>query len=574
MATGKRFYMKMMTKQTSQWLKHLMITLISLLLMYNSASAQLQLLPDWTSTNEDVSVTIDVLLNDIAPGTQIDTQSLKIIVEPGLGSEQILPKAMVLYSPLLNVSGIDSFMYKVCDTGAKKECDSTWVHVFIKSVNDPPVAVDDHIITGINLPVPIMPLSNDFDVDGGIDSGSLKIIKSPQHGHPSFSSSLHLITYTPDNNYVGMDTIKYGISDIINASLKDTGIIIISVIDTCNQAVCVWPGDANNNGLVNNLDLLYIGLAYGKSGAPRNAAGTGYSGQFASNWINITPKQSSINFKYADSDGSGTVDADDTMAITTNYNQTHNKTDKIETNNPPIWLEIMDDTVQAGDTVHASILLGNDTAVLQQLYGYALSIGYDNKYIDSGSVQANYSGNWIAPSSDFLSLEQDFYSSGNTDIAFTRTNQQGMSGYGLIANISFIIDNIDGKLFQTEVLRIDLNNVYIINEEGNIIEINSGSDSLIVKYTQNGLNDPADDNEHLLIYPNPANDYLQIAVEHGYQVLYYQLSNALGQTLVFDNRENTQNKFTIDVHDLANGMYLLQINTQFGIMNKQILISR
>jgi len=573
MATGKRFYMKRKSKPTLQWLKHFMITLISLLLMYN-ASAQLQLMPDWISTNEDISTSIDVLINDIAPGTQIDTMSLKIIVEPGLGTESILPNAKVLYSPLLNVSGIDSFMYKVCDTSAKQQCDSTWVHVFIKSVNDPPVALDDHITTGINLPVPIMPLNNDYDVDGNLDSASLKIIKSPNHGHPSFTSSLHLITYTPDNNYVGMDTIKYGISDIINASLKDTGTIIISIIDTCNKAVCVWPGDANNNGIVNNLDLLYIGLAYGKSGVPRNATGSGYSGQFASNWINVTPKQSGINFKYADTDGSGTIDADDTIAIKDNYNQTHQKKDQIESNDPPIWIEIMDDTVRAGDTVHASILLGNDTAVLQQLYGYALSIAYDNKYIDSGSVQANYSGNWIAPSSDFLSLEEDFYSSGNTDIAFTRTNQQGMSGYGLIANISFIIDNIDGKLFQTEVLRIDLNNVYIIDEEGNIIEIGSGSDSLIVEYTQIGLNDPAGKNEHLLIYPNPANDYLHIAVEHGYQVLYYQLSNALGESLLYDKQENTQNQFTIDVQDLPNGIYVLQVNTQFGIMNKQILISR
>ncbi len=573
MTTEERLFMKRKTKESLFGLKHLLITLISLLIMYN-ASAQLQLTPEWTSTSEDVPVTINVLLNDITTGTQIDSQSMQVVVKPMLGKDSITSDFMINYMPFLNESGIDSFMYQVCDTGISPKCDSTWVHVFIKSINDPPVAVDDHITTGINLPVPIKPLNNDYDVDGAIDSGTLKIVSSPKHGLPSFNSNLHLIYYTPDNNFVGMDTIKYGISDILDASLKDTGIIIISVIDSCNPVVCVWPGDANNNGIVNNIDLLYVGLAFGKVGVPRNSPSINYLGQFATNWITATPKKSNTNFKYADTDGSGTVDVDDSTAIQLNYNQVHNKTSDFEESSESIiWIDISDDTVMAGDTVQGNILLGNDTAILEHLYGYALTMSYENQYIDSGSIRTDFTGNWIAPSNDYLSLERDFYSAGNTDLAFSRTNQQGMSGYGLIAKISFIIDNIDGKLFSTEVLNIGLNNVFIIDEDGKEIQVESGNDSIVVKFTQSGLNDPATNSEHLLIYPNPANDYLNIAVEHGYEVLSYQVSNALGQTLEF-NDQNTQNKFTLDMHELPIGMYVLQINTQFGSMNKQILINR
>jgi len=36
------------------------------------------------------------------------------------------------------------------------------------------------------------------------------------------------------------------------------------------QAQSVYPGDVNNNGVVNGSDLLLIGEAFGTTGPPRN----------------------------------------------------------------------------------------------------------------------------------------------------------------------------------------------------------------------------------------------------------------------------------------------------------------
>lgn len=41
--------------------------------------------------------------------------------------------------------------------------------------------------------------------------------------------------------------------------------------------VQVWPGDANNNGIVNNVDLLYVGAAFGASGEARGSGSSQFS---------------------------------------------------------------------------------------------------------------------------------------------------------------------------------------------------------------------------------------------------------------------------------------------------------
>ncbi len=36
----------------------------------------------------------------------------------------------------------------------------------------------------------------------------------------------------------------------------------------------IWPGDMNNNGVVNCVDLLYWSVANGRTGSPRTNSGT------------------------------------------------------------------------------------------------------------------------------------------------------------------------------------------------------------------------------------------------------------------------------------------------------------
>jgi hypothetical protein len=82
------------------------------------------------------------------------------------------------------------------------------------------------------------------------------------------------------------------------------------------QTVTVWPGDTNNDGVVNGVDILRIGQYWAATGPARENASTDWIGQQALAW---TPLQST----YADATGDGAVDLDDVGAIALNWGKTH-----------------------------------------------------------------------------------------------------------------------------------------------------------------------------------------------------------------------------------------------------------
>jgi hypothetical protein len=78
----------------------------------------------------------------------------------------------------------------------------------------------------------------------------------------------------------------------------------------------VWPGDTDNNGLVDERDVLPIGIYWNKVGLSRKSASLAWVGQEVEFWNPVTAA-------YADSDGNGVVDERDVLPIGINWNKTH-----------------------------------------------------------------------------------------------------------------------------------------------------------------------------------------------------------------------------------------------------------
>ena len=76
----------------------------------------------------------------------------------------------------------------------------------------------------------------------------------------------------------------------------------------------VYPGDCNNDGRVNEMDVLPLGVFYGMTGPRRDSLGeeTGWGPKQAIEW---SDKRST----YADADGNGIVDAADLLVIALNW---------------------------------------------------------------------------------------------------------------------------------------------------------------------------------------------------------------------------------------------------------------
>ncbi|MDX2002124.1 MAG: Ig-like domain-containing protein [Chitinophagales bacterium] len=98
---------------------------------------------------------------------------------------------------------------------------------FVVSCNQPPIAVDDTATTTSNTSVDIPVMVNDSDPDGDILSDPT-IIDNPNNGTVNVNGSI--VTYTPNQGFVGIDTFFYQICDDGIPNLCDTAMVIIIVL--------------------------------------------------------------------------------------------------------------------------------------------------------------------------------------------------------------------------------------------------------------------------------------------------------------------------------------------------------
>ncbi len=88
--------------------------------------------------------------------------------------------------------------------------DTLQVVVLVVSVNDPPVAINDMVITPEDSTIILAVLKNDYDVDG--DSLSITAVSDPPHGRIRLNGDSTL-TYRPDTDFHGIDSLVYIVTD-------------------------------------------------------------------------------------------------------------------------------------------------------------------------------------------------------------------------------------------------------------------------------------------------------------------------------------------------------------------------
>lgn len=77
---------------------------------------------------------------------------------------------------------------------------------------------------------------------------------------------------------------------------------------------------------------------------------------------------------------------------------------------------------------------------------------------------------------------------------------------------------------------------------------------------------------NLVLYPNPASDYLSIGLGEGIQVEALILSNLSGKVMIKESKEGRSSIDRIDVSNLSPGLYLLSITTNRGVVMSKVII--
>ncbi|EGQ8301226.1 RTX toxin, partial [Vibrio parahaemolyticus] len=192
-----------------------------------SGSANLDILPindapnaenDVITTEEDTSVTIDVLVNDSdVEGDALSIQSASVPSEQG--SVDIVDGKLV-FTPAENFNGEATITYIVTDGDLTDEAK---VSVTVTPVNDAPVAKDDIATTQEDTPVTIDVLPNDTDVDGDTLSIQSASVPSDQGTVEIVDGKL---VFTPAENFNGDAEITYTVTD---GQLTDEAKVTVTV---------------------------------------------------------------------------------------------------------------------------------------------------------------------------------------------------------------------------------------------------------------------------------------------------------------------------------------------------------
>ncbi|MEM8685011.1 MAG: Ig-like domain-containing protein, partial [Pseudomonadota bacterium] len=136
---------------------------------------------DVASVDEDSSVVIDVLANDVPNGATLTIANVVVVMPPASGTVTPSPGGgdTLLYTPSADFNGNDSFVYRIDYEGVSSEPAS--VSIVVAPVNDPPVASDLTAsgTAGDTITIPIIA----SDVDG--DALTYSLLSQPAQGTAS-----------------------------------------------------------------------------------------------------------------------------------------------------------------------------------------------------------------------------------------------------------------------------------------------------------------------------------------------------------------------------------------------------
>jgi hypothetical protein len=189
-------------------------------------SLTVAIINDPPNANDDTATVIEdssenqlfVLNNDNDPNS--DPLTIISVTQPANGTVTFT-SSYVNYTPDPNYHGSDSFMYTISDGGST---DSAIVTVTVTSVNDPPIAEDDTATVSEDSSSNQLDVrANDVDDDG--DTLTITSVSTPSHGLATFTTMY--VFYTPAENYTGVDSFVYTISDGQGGS--DTATVTVTV---------------------------------------------------------------------------------------------------------------------------------------------------------------------------------------------------------------------------------------------------------------------------------------------------------------------------------------------------------
>lgn len=363
--------------------------------------------------------------------------------------------------------------------------------------------------------------------------------------------------------------------------LAKTGLLILFGITTALGQV--WPGDINDNGTVNSVDVLYWSLANLSAGPARTESSlvwqehplpTLWDEEFADG----------ANFAYADCNGDGFVDLVDQFVVSINQDSMQgpylgeNFSTGTHSIDPPIWLgEAMNETLSVAleqTTINIPINLGTVDLPVENFYGIAFNLFIDTTFLGDQftAIVEQPTDAWLYEEAGYVVLNVDsaFQKEGflGFDLAHYLLEPEPVSGNGKIANLKLVIEDdltlLHGDTsiqFIVEPIRVIDQNLNNQNITGDSLEVMIFKDSISML----PINDAADEAAKMrpTVSPNPCLNRTRLDLQEG-NIGSYVLYTMTGQPLKRAQFDLPVAEAWIDLQHLPPAVYILVISNQNG----------
>jgi len=363
---------------------------------------------------------------------------------------------------------------------------------------------------------------------------------------------------TPSISVMPTTTTIYSVTATGINGCTNTETVSVVVDPTCQD---VWPGDANSDGLADNLDVLELGLHYTQTGVPRASTSNTWQSYFANSWTGTITNGKNLN--HSDCNGDGTINNNDTLAIYNNYGLTH-AFKPVQTNTVNPQLSIVPDqaTVVKGSWGTASIYLGDAITSISNINGLAFTVDFDNTLIETNSIYIEFQNSFLDAGQNLKFRKLDFANS-KLYTATTHTVNNNVSGNGKIATLHY---QIKSSLTSAQVLNIGISQANQSNASGIITPLTTGTGSLTATIDV-GLQEFLNSNT-ISLSPNPTNGLLTINSTAELQKI--EVVSITGALLLSEIPTNVSH--TVHLENFTNGIYFVNVYQDNRIVKREKIV--
>ena len=347
------------------------------------------------------------------------------------------------------------------------------------------------------------------------------------------------------------DTFFY-VAKNLNDNTLDTNYVVVRKTDL---PLDVSPGDANKDNICNHLDVLNIGIGFGKTNQEREGIyKTNTWGVLrAYNW---NTSIGATNAKHADADGDGKIDSlGDIATVYKNYNRTVNAPNSIYSPtggknfviSSPDTLKL----VGSSQTFGVNIQLGTAADKVEANHGIAFSIVYDKKVFKKDKITF-VPNNWYGNASIIPFWFHDT-ANGKFDIALTKRNQVNSESWGDIGRVDIVIDDILDGLTDGIQTNFKIEKALLVNESLTPLPVTIPSPKVItIKKAGSAVQNV--NKKELQIQINPSN----LNIQSSQNIKKLNIFSILGQTMYSREAIRASQQIEIAIENWPSGVYFIQ----------------